>query len=163
MEMAALWISFVAAAGGIAAAVIAWFARADALQAQEKADAAQRDAAISEGRSVAAAETIARIQSANFDGPPWVVSFLQGDSFLLTNSSPVDALGVTVAGAPDGVVLEVAGATPRTVGAKSALKFAFAANLGTPWERDIVVNWKRADDGPTIEWRHPLPAKPPRT
>lgn len=160
MEMAALWISFVAAAAGIAAALIAWFARGDALKAQEKAEAAQREAAISEGRSVAATETLARIQSTIFEGPPWVVSYLSGNSYLLTNSSPIDALEVTIDGAPDGIDVEAAGAMPRTVGAKSALKFMFSASMGSPWERDIVVTWRRQDDGPPLVWRHPIPPKP---
>lgn len=160
MEAAALWISFVAAAAGIAASVIAWFARSDALNAQEKADVAQREAAISEGRSVAAAETIARIQSTIFEGPPWVVTWFGGDTYLVTNNSPVDALEVVVDGQPDDIVVRVTDTAPRTVGAKSAFKFMFSATFGTGFERDLVVKWKRAGSEEELTWRHPIPLKP---
>lgn len=160
MELAALWVSFVAAAAGIASAVVAWFARGDALKAQERALMAQKEAADAEGRSVAASETIARIQSTIFDGPPWVVSYFGGDTYLLTNNSVVDAIDVTIGGEPDDVELSVSDVSPRFVGAKSAFKFMFAATLGTGFERDVVVTWKRAGSDEFLTWRHPIPLKP---
>lgn len=160
MEMAALWVSFFATAAGLASAVIAWVARADALKAQARADEAQKDAARLEGRATAAAERIAHIQSTIFDGPPWVVAWFGGDTYLLTNTSPVDAHEVTIDGEPDDISLQVSDTDPRFVGAKSAFKFMFSPNLGTGWERDVVVRWKRPGSDEELTWRHPIPAKP---
>ncbi|MEV7875171.1 hypothetical protein [Microbacterium sp. NPDC089188] len=132
MELAALWVSFAATAAGIASAVIAWFARGDALAAQKQAAAAQEraaeaqaEAARSEGRSAAATERLALIQSTIFEGPPWSVSWFGGDTYLLTNNSAVDALEVTIDGQPDDIAISVSDTSPRFVGAKSAFKFMF--------------------------------------
>lgn len=167
MELAALWVSFVAAAAGIASAVIAWFARGDALKAQEQAAAAQEqaaeaqaEAARSEGRSAAATERLALIQSTIFEGPPWSVSWFGGDTYLLTNDSAVDALDVTIDGQPDDITLSVTDTSPRFVGAKSAFKFMFSDTLATGFERDVVVTWKRPGTDEELVWRHPIPLRP---
>ncbi len=62
MEAAALWISLVAALGTGAAAIIAWTARADALKAQENAEAAQGAAVDAWQRAAGALEKANDIQ-----------------------------------------------------------------------------------------------------
>ncbi len=160
MDAAALWISFAAAAAGLASAVIAWFARGDALKAQEEATSAQKEALRAESRSAIAAERIAQIQGAIFDGPPWTVSWFAGDTYLLTNNSPMDACDVVIDGQPDEVVLQVSDTSPRTVGARSAFKFVFTGHLGIGIERDVVVRWRRPTSDEELTWRHPIPQKP---
>ena len=109
VDVAALWIAFVSAAAAIATAVIAWTARADALRAEKKADDASAEAQKSAARATAATEKMAAIQTRIFDGPPWTVEWLNGDSYLVTNNCPVDALDVRIDGDPvDEIQIQVA-------------------------------------------------------
>lgn len=158
MDVAALWIAFVSAAAAIATAVIAWTARADALRAEKKADDASEEAAKSAERATAATEKMAAIQTRIFEGPPWTVKWLNGDSYLVTNNSPVDALDVRIDGDPmSEVQIQVGTTEPRVVGAKSAFMFGFSASIVTPWERSIVVRWRREPNGEEMAWKHPIP------
>lgn len=152
MESAALWISFVSAAATVAAAVVAWFARADSIKAGHEARTASE-------RAAQATERMAQIQSRIFDGPPWEVEWFGGDSYLLTNNSPVDAHDVRIDGYPEDVVLQVGEELPWEIGAKSAVKFMFSASLGHGFLRDIIVTWRRDGSDESLTWRHPIPPR----
>jgi hypothetical protein len=158
VDLAALWIAFVSAAAAIATAVIAWTARADALRAEKKADDASTEAQKSAERATVATEKMAAIQTRIFDGPPWTVEWLNGDSYLVTNNSPADALDVRIDGDPvDEIQIQVGTPEPRVIGAKSAFKFGFSTSMATPWERNIIVRWRREPNGEEMTWKHPIP------
>lgn len=152
MEIAALWISFVAAAAGLASAVIAWTARADAIKSGERA---QKSA----DRATAAAERMAHIQSQIFEGPPWAIEYLSGESYLLTNTSPVAARNVRVTSIPETLGIDLDRDVPFDIGPRSAIKFMYDARLVDPWARDIVVTWTREGDDVERVWTHPIPPK----
>jgi hypothetical protein len=153
MDLAALWISFIAAAAGLGSAVIAWTARADSLKSGERA---QRSA----DRATLAAERVAVIQAQVFDGPPWEVMYWSGDTFLLTNTSPIAAQRVTVSSEPDDLDVRLDRDMPFDVGARSAVKFMYSVTMADPWERDLVVTWTRDGDEAERRWTHPIPPKP---
>lgn len=163
MEAAALWISFAATAAALASAVIAWFARGDAVKAQIEASTAQKEAARAEGRSATAAETIARIQTQLFDGPPWTITWFDKYTYLLTNNSTIDATNVIVTNEPNDFRIDFTDKDkPRTIGAKSALKFIVIRFYESGFEADVVVTWTRAGSSEPLTWRHPIPPEPNR-
>lgn len=160
METASLWIAIVSAAFTGASVVVALIARADSKRATADAAAAQIAAATSAERAASATEKLATIQSQIFDGPPWSVEWFNGDTFIITNNSPVEALNVEIDGQPDNVVLQVDELGPRTVGARSAFTFMFAAMMNQRMRRDVVVTWQRPGNSTVLSWSHPIPARP---
>lgn len=154
MELAALIIAFASMAGTVAAAVFAGFARIDAINAGEEAKRAAE-------RAATATERMAQIQSRIFDGPPWEVTWYGGDTFLLTNNSPVDAHNVTLEFVPEDIASSVTldSELPWNVGAKSARKFMFAPHLGMGMQKDIRVLWRRDGSDVIESWQHPIPAR----
>jgi hypothetical protein len=83
-----------------------------------------------------------------------------GDSYLLTNNSPLDAHGVQIKGDPSDIDLQVGKDLPWEVGAMSAEKFMFAARLGHGFARDVVVTWTRDGSPERLSGRHTIPLRP---
>jgi plastocyanin len=155
MDAAALFIAIISALGTGAAAIIAWTARADSIRAT-------KEAAQSAERATQAVEKMASIQSALFDGPPWTLTWFNGDTFLLTNNSTIDAHNVTVETDPENLRLIIQEDQPWLIGAKSAVKFMFSASLGDGMKRDLLVSWQRGENEEAFHWRHPIPTRPDR-
>ncbi|WP_349864121.1 hypothetical protein [Leifsonia sp. WHRI 6310E] len=160
MDVAALFISIIGALATGAAAIIAWVARADSLKAGRDAAAANERASAAAERATTATEKMAQIQSAIFDGPPWVLSWSVGDTYLLTNNSPVEALSVVFETDPPGLFAEVSEDMPCRIGPRSAISFMWAATFGRGMKKDAVVTWQRPGSEERLEWRHPLPRRP---
>ncbi|MEE1622960.1 hypothetical protein [Zafaria sp. J156] len=157
---AALFISIIGALGTGAAAIMAWTARADSLKAEGRAESASKAANAAAERAAGAAERLAMIQSAIFDGPPWSMTWLDGDTYLLRNDSPVEALEVSFTTDPDSLLSTVSEVMPCRVGPRSAIKFMYAAAMSDGFKRDAIVVWKRPGSDEGFEWRHPLPTRP---
>lgn len=157
MEIAAFIVAVVAGGAAAASAVIALIARADSKKSGEAAARAAE-------RATVATERLASIQGRIFDGPPWEVTYVSGDAFLLTNTSPLAAEQVVISTVPEDLQLSFDPLDQGiiTVGARSAVKFVFSANLGMGFKRDIVVEWQREGDTVTRRWQHPIPPKPRR-
>ncbi|WP_152485669.1 hypothetical protein [Leucobacter chironomi] len=153
MELAALWIALGGTAAAVASAVVAWFARGDSLRAQVDANAAA-------DRATKVSERSLVIQESAFQSPPWSFEWWSGDTFLLTNTSSVDALDVVISSAPDGLGLRIGMDCPGMIGARSAVKVMYAATMADPWARDIVVAWRRPDSQEPLTWRFPIPSRP---
>jgi len=153
MDVAAFVFAVLSSLAAVAAVVVAVIARNDSQKAGVDAEAAANRATI-------ATEKMATIQSRIFDGPPWTVAYFGGDTYIVTNNSPVDALDVVFDSDSPEVTIQMTNIEPQTVGAKSAVKFMFVAMLNTPFERNIVVTWRREGAEGTFRWQHPIPLKP---
>lgn len=154
MGLAAIIIAFVSAIAASASAIMAWTSRADSLRAQEEA---QKSA----DKAAGAHQQMAAMQSSVFHSPPWTFEWWTGDTFLLTNTSSVDAYEVTVSSSPEGEGIRVGlKTTPAKIGARSAVKVMYAPTMASPWVTNIVVTWAREPSGEQLEWIYPFPSRP---
>lgn len=154
MELAALIIAFFGTAAAIGSAVMAWTARADALEAQEEA---KRSAE----RATTATERMTAMQESVFNSPPWTFEWWNGDASLLTNTSSLDAVDVTISSEPESLRITPGLAEmPARIGARSAIKVMYSGTMADPWIKDIVVRWRREGSSDFYVWRFPIPAKP---
>jgi len=153
MDIASL-IAFLSFGAASASAVFAGLQRADAKKSAERAENAEAAAVDAQRRAVESVESMAFIF-----GPPWSLSHVSGDAYILTNNSPYTALEVDLAhdatgGASiDGIQL------PGDIGPKSAIKFMFSYSLGTGFQKNLDVSWKRTTDGEVQHWTHPIPPR----
>ncbi|MBC9953880.1 hypothetical protein ICM05_04365 [Leucobacter sp. cx-42] len=154
MELAALLISIIGAIAAGGSAIMAWTSRADSIKAQDLAQA-------SADKATTANTQMAAIQTSVFNSPPWSFEWWDGDTFLLTNTSPMDAVDVTIGTVPDNLGIRI-GLTemPATIGARSAVKIMYGATMADPWVTNIVVTWSRVSDGERLTWAYPMPPKP---
>ncbi len=100
------------------------------------------------------------MQESAFNRPPWSFEWWSGDTYLLTNTSSVDALDVAISSHPEELALQIGMEMPGKIGARSAVKIMYGSRMSDPWVRDIVVCWKRPGDASQLEWRFPIPSRP---
>lgn len=153
MDLAALIIAFFGTAAAIGSTLMAWTARSDALRAEKEAKA-------SADRATAATERMASIQASAFNQPPWSFEWWNGDTYLLTNTSPLDAVDVTIETDPSRLGISVGMDMPGVIGARSAIRIMYSATMADPWVRNIVIRWRREKGGDLHTWTHPIPARP---
>ncbi|GAA2171144.1 hypothetical protein GCM10009846_03960 [Agrococcus versicolor] len=157
-----LILSLLASSAAVAGVVVAIVAHQRAEEAAGRAASAEERAVTAAERAAASGAMIAAIERSIFDGPPWSVAWSGGDTFLVTNNSPLPALAVEVRSIPDSLELHLDASQrqPFDLGPKSAFAFMFAPTYDDPFRRDIVVRWRREEAGPVMEWTHPLPPRP---
>lgn len=163
MDVAALIVSIVAALFTGASVAVAWIARSDSKRAGGEAATAQERANAAAERATAAAERMAAIQAAIFDGPPWTMTWAKGDTYLLTNNSPVAAEDVQFETDPVDLQVLLDEEGPKAIGPRSAVTFMCAGpTFDDGLKRDAIIRWKRPGSNEELEWRHPLPLRPDR-
>lgn len=163
MDPASLTIAVVGAVAAGASAIMAWVARADSLRAEEKADKARAQAQAAAERATAATEQMSMMQASVFNSPPWALEWSAGDTYLLTNTSSVDAIDVSIDCPAENVAFQVGmDSMPGEVGARSAIKLMIVRSMGSGWVVELVVKWRRPHDDELHTWKYPVPPRPKR-
>lgn len=159
--LASLILVIISTIAAGASAIIAWTARADSLRSEDKADEAQKAAQSAAERATIATERMSMMQASVFNSPPWSIEWFNGDTYLLTNTSSVDAVDVTLQCSfdDDGTRYGM-DEMPGTIGARSAVKMMASRTFATPWVTDIIVTWRRPGEEELRTWRHPIPWRP---
>lgn len=163
MDVAAFIITILATAAAIVSVIVAILAERRARRSERDASAAADRAVKASEQAAAANATIATIQTAIFNGPPWHLDWHAGDTYILTNTSPIAAHEVTLVTEPEGLAFDLDDTFENgsiTIGPRSAILFLYGRHFGMSLQQNLIVSWRRADNDQTLSWSHPIPHKP---